>query len=212
MIENYFIELRKKKKIYALLIQDNMITQHEGGKVEHIVDMDNMKREMYWILCLNLMRKGWYITKANNIPDFDISYLPEFNIRSIIDFVHNAPCILIPNQNVYLFDDNSQTTWETTSTHYSQVYSPRCIIDKLCSLPFKVQFCNDNMNNDIMYIPIEEEHYRFLVTKGYDVPPFYNNWNQAQISIEVNTDLWKTIRFFGHGDLDITSFLRIVNS
>ena len=208
MIENYFIELKKKRKSYALLIQDNMITQYDGDNVEHIVDMDNMKRDMYWVLCLNLMRKGWHITKANNIPDFDISFMPRINISNIDHIVHSTRCMLIPNSTTYFFDEPSLTTWETTTV---QVYSPKCVIEKLSALPFSLQFCAHNYNNT-MYIPLCDDHSAFLLSDGYNIPPCYNNWNQARIAIHMNTELWKAIRFFGHGDLDINSFLRIMNS
>ena len=200
MIDNYFIQLQKNTKIYSVHCKNDVIIVNSNGCIDTIIHIDASHIEQYWIKCLNLMRKKWHIVKANNLPPFDISYVPSFNTLGISQtLLPNYPCILIPNCNVYTFDIHSKYIWENTKT---QIYFPKNILHLLSQLNDTIEFCQ--YDSSIMLLPTTMNQYSFL-TKHTDLqlPPFYKTYTQAILPIKAYDSLWKSLRFLDKHDYSL---------
>ena len=207
MIKNYYIELRKKNRHYSIACKSNIIQINDNNRITNTVHMDDSK-DIYWIACLNLMRKKWTLVKAYDIPDFDISYIPILYKQPMLHTLANVniqskPCMLIESTHFYFYDFPSHKVWENEKT---QAYFPKTILDEFKKIRQSVQFIEKD--NTIILTPFSLKEYKYLQQFIYfQMAPSYNNIIQASISLSSYKHLWKYIRFFHIGDCDINIFL-----
>lgn len=192
MVDKYFIELQKGKKMFSIHYKHDVVTINRNGCIENTVHIEGDDKDIYWIECLNLLRKRWNVTKADSIPSFDISYTPTFNqLPTFKRLIKKHPCILVQNENTYYYDAPSKYIWENTNT---QVYFPKHILDVFIQMNQTIEFCYDG--STIILLPSTLKQYLLLKDHSdFQLAPFYKTYTSTILPIHAYESLWKSIRF-----------------
>lgn len=201
MIENYTIVMKKGKKSLSVYCVGNIIRIQRNQQAFHVIDIDKTKKECYWEECLNKLRNQWVIEKAENLPFFDVSYVPTMKkYKTIHNIVYKVPCMLIPNGEMYMYDCISKKIWENKKVCK---YFPKSFLEQ-----FKMFHADVNIvysKNEYFILPFSYSEYKDILHDTYNMPPFYSCISKVRIVLKEYPHLWQGVRIFNVGDISVSS-------